>query len=350
MEAQIPMLITLTVLAGVFGGLVSYFGFPDGHPASHPPAPDASGTSAPHPAPAPDSVPPVPTDTSMWQPVVRGVGAAFLVPLFLKIADSKLVDTTDSAGLSGWQFFIYGGFCLAAAISSRAFIGSVSRQVIAMAAEAKQKSETAIQKSAAAQQRSDKAMEISQSASTTSEEAQKAGEIVRADVEQAKEDQSRLAAVVWRTARTGALPGAGKQFKAAPPGIRGAHPESDRDLMSSDPAKGMFGGLAQHDGWSISASVSAAGWSKAFFNVTLTITASSTAEVTSNSVAIHLHPTFKPDVVNLALGADRTLTYSFNSLGAFTVGVEANNGAILLELDLADPVQVPNAPQEFRER
>ncbi|MBS1913516.1 MAG: hypothetical protein JST22_16130 [Bacteroidetes bacterium] len=350
METQIPILITLTVLAGIFGGLVSYFGFPDGRSALRRPEPDTTGASAADPASTPVPAQPVPTDTSVWQPVVRGVGAAFLVPLFLKIADSKLVDTSNPAQLSGWQFFIYGGFCLAAAISSRAFIGSVSRQVIALAADAKRNSERAMRKSAAAQLRSEAAMEISQSATAASVEAQKVGETVQADIEQAKENQVKFASVIWRTAAAAARPAAAQTFKGPAPGIRGVAGHADNEEMASDPAKGRFGGLADRDGWRIGATVTPVDSSRTFFRVTLEVTASDEAQVMSNQVAIHLHPTFKPDVVTAELGPDRTLAYTFQSLGAFTVGVEANNGKTLLELDLADPALVPNAPQEFRER
>lgn len=82
------------------------------------------------------------TDSQMpwWQCVVLGVAAAFIVPLFLNMISSGLV--SDILGVPGQagdasKLLVLAGFCLVAAISSRAFIDTVSKQVLQDAREAK---------------------------------------------------------------------------------------------------------------------------------------------------------------------------------------------------------------------
>ena len=63
-------------------------------------------------------------------------------------------------------------------------------------------------------------------------------------------------------------------------------------------------------------------------------------------VLAHLHPTFVPDLVALDVIGDHAVI-TINAIGAFTVGVEADEGATRLELDLAE---VPSLPPWFRAR
>jgi hypothetical protein len=59
-----------------------------------------------------------------------------------------------------------------------------------------------------------------------------------------------------------------------------------------------------------------------------------------------LHPSFKneKEIIKVINGKAENKLISY---GAFTVGVEADNGATRLELDLAE---LPDAPRIFRER
>lgn len=59
--------------------------------------------------------------------IVIGIGAALLVPLFLNTISSDLITeiTTDKS-----KILVFAGFCLLAAISSKAFIGSLSKKMI----------------------------------------------------------------------------------------------------------------------------------------------------------------------------------------------------------------------------
>jgi YLATT-like protein len=68
-----------------------------------------------------------------WQHLVVGVGAALMVPLFLNMISSGLIDTVlGSNGLApdSSKLFVLAGFCLAAAVTSRAFIQNISERVL----------------------------------------------------------------------------------------------------------------------------------------------------------------------------------------------------------------------------
>lgn len=96
-----------------------------------------------------------PDALKFWPSVIVGIGAAFLVPLFLNMASSNLVEQIRAAqGPADFsKLLVFGGFCLAAAISSRAFIKTMSERVLREAAEAKKKASAAEEKAESAEQR-----------------------------------------------------------------------------------------------------------------------------------------------------------------------------------------------------
>lgn len=79
---------------------------------------------------------------------VIGIGASLLMPLFLATISSSLVNNllvnADSSG-SVVDAFVFFGFCLLAAISSRTFIQTLSSKVLQEATEAKQEATEAKQ-------------------------------------------------------------------------------------------------------------------------------------------------------------------------------------------------------------
>lgn len=71
--------------------------------------------------------------------LVLGVGAAFLVPLFLHVIGSDLFTTMSGTSAEEPrypQLLIIGGFCLVASMSARSFIKSVSERVLRKAENA----------------------------------------------------------------------------------------------------------------------------------------------------------------------------------------------------------------------
>ena len=68
-----------------------------------------------------------------WKHVVIGITAAFMVPLFLAMISADLIDKIrGTAGQAGNPVLLLNlaGFCLVAAVSSRAFIGSLTERLM----------------------------------------------------------------------------------------------------------------------------------------------------------------------------------------------------------------------------
>jgi hypothetical protein len=89
-----------------------------------------------------------------WQHIVVGIGAAFMVPVFLNMISSTLIsdisgEVTDSKMLS--KLLVLAGFCLLAAISSRAFIRSLTDRLLQEVKEAKKEAKEAKEQSAQAE-------------------------------------------------------------------------------------------------------------------------------------------------------------------------------------------------------
>jgi hypothetical protein len=95
-----------------------------------------------------------PDDRSIAKSLVLGIGASFLVPLFLNMISSNLTEqirggTGTAADLP--KILVFAGFCLVAAISSTAFIKTLSDRVLKEAQEAKKAARAAEQKATDAQ-------------------------------------------------------------------------------------------------------------------------------------------------------------------------------------------------------
>ena len=104
-----PMLLILTiiVIAGILGGFVNFL------------------------LAKPDDVP----TPSKTRSVVIGLAASALVPLFLNMISSNLIDLIKSG--DNMKLLVMFGFCLVAAISSTAFIRTLSDRVLSEAKQAK---------------------------------------------------------------------------------------------------------------------------------------------------------------------------------------------------------------------
>lgn len=66
--------------------------------------------------------------------IIKGIGAAVLVPLFLALVQSDIIDTTKQ---DLQQFMLFGGLCLITAIFSDKFFDSIGAKVMAQVKEAK---------------------------------------------------------------------------------------------------------------------------------------------------------------------------------------------------------------------
>jgi len=76
--------------------------------------------------------------------IILGIGASFIVPLFLQTISSNLIIEIKSNPL---LFLVYISFCILAAVYSRSFFDSVAERALSIAKDAQQKSDSALQTS-----------------------------------------------------------------------------------------------------------------------------------------------------------------------------------------------------------
>ncbi len=115
-------------------------------------------------------------------------------------------------------------------------------------------------------------------------------------------------------------------------------------FSTDDPNKGRFGGLAERDGYALSASVTESDKLPDFYDVVLEVRSTRGESPMPDRVTFHLHPTFGAPVqeVRVHRGVARLELLAW---GAFTVG--AIVGQTPLELDLSE---LAEAPKRFREQ
>lgn len=68
-----------------------------------------------------------PEDESVHKSILLGIGASLLVPLFLNIISSNLIEQCKS---DMYKLLVFAGFCLVAAIFSKSFINTVSESAL----------------------------------------------------------------------------------------------------------------------------------------------------------------------------------------------------------------------------
>jgi ethanolamine utilization microcompartment shell protein EutS len=129
-----------------------------------------------------------------------------------------------------------------------------------------------------------------------------------------------------------------KLHEARPPAV-------DKPItIANDPQKGRWGGLAERDGFTLSADFQNVG--KSSVEVILNVRAAEQTSLQSaDCVEFHLHDTFNPDVVP-AVFEDGKARLSLIAYGGFTVGVWIGCTNTELELDLS---KVKGAPRIIRD-
>jgi len=117
-----------------------------------------------------------------WKHVVIGITAAFMVPLFLAMISADLIDKIrGTAGQPGNPVLLLNlaGFCLVAAVSSRAFIGSLTERVMREVRDARAQADAA---NATAEQASHRAVDATEAALAAQSDAETAQALARAQV------------------------------------------------------------------------------------------------------------------------------------------------------------------------
>lgn len=242
---------------------------------------------------------------------VTGVGAALLVPLFLQTVSSRLLADLLGATPATEQYFVFGGFCLLAAISSKRFITSLSERVL-------QEAKAAVQQ--AAEARSE----------------------VRALATQAEETRDVALAAV-DSAHYGLSEAPAAQGRAAPRGMEGpVAPGPDGE----DPWAHAFGERAEAQGRRLEARIKAVRGRAGWCTVALRVVATDPRRPLEGTVQFFLHPTFSNYTPTVPV-QDGVAELSLTSWGAFTVGALCDGGQNRLELDLAAH---PDAPEPWRSR
>jgi hypothetical protein len=121
----LSVVIGVMIVAGFLGGLVNYF-------LTRKDDPEGS---------------------SFWKSATLGIAASLLVPLFLNMISSNLLESirngTPSPDLS--RILVFLGFCLVAAISSTSFIRTLSDRILQEAKEAKKAARQADKKASEVQ-------------------------------------------------------------------------------------------------------------------------------------------------------------------------------------------------------
>jgi hypothetical protein len=109
-----------------------------------------------------------------------------------------------------------------------------------------------------------------------------------------------------------------------------------------DPQKGRWDGNAKANGREVIAKVREL--EPDWFEATISVRSTNPRRPLTGKVIYHLHPSILPSV-RTATVRKGVATIKVESYGAYTVGIEADNGDTRLELDLAE---IENAPMMFR--
>ena len=228
--------------------------------------------------------------------IIVGIGASIIVPIFLEITQSRVLQGLQDYKLNDYILFI--SFCVLAAITSTRFISSVSDSVLS---------------------RLDKA---------------------EGDAKEAKQKADTLIKATQQRGGTQKVSETTKQL------IRGSNLETVSANLD-DPRKGKFGGKREDENFKITVDKIPDPSIKGWYNLTYIVSAKDPSrKKLEGEVVFHLHPTFKPDVetVKVINGVAKLNRIAW---GAFTIGVEILSTGSKLELDLSEE---PDLPDDFKKR
>jgi hypothetical protein len=116
-----------------------------------------------------------------------------------------------------------------------------------------------------------------------------------------------------------------------------------------DPQKGRFGGKSENNERKLTALIKTSAIPN-FYNVVLTVESTNSLNPLNTDVIFYIHDSFSPSIFTYKpeeFNEGKVIEDEILSYGAFTVGVITDNGKTLLELDLAEN---ESFPKEFRER
>ncbi|HEY9002752.1 MAG TPA: YEATS-associated helix-containing protein [Mucilaginibacter sp.] len=352
-----PVLVAIMLLCGIIGGIINCI------------LPQNKDTNAD----------PQAKGRTLFHCILIGIGATILVPLFLEIAQSKLLDnlrmtwqircsecvdcpvdsakkadtkactqaSTDTtnkkvndpilAKLDNIQkntksnsqnciplksYLLFAAYCFLAAAAGPRFINNLMDSVL------KEKTIEELQtKTKEATQEKDKAVE----------EKDKA--------EQSKEKLIALNQLNAKQAEANVIP----QVVPKNMLVAGQLPQIGAITNPDDPQKGRFGGKSVNNGRALKATVTNS-LIPDFYNVTIWVESTDNDRPLDSDVVFYLHDSFRPSVYSIKVNEfedGKAIDKDILSYGAFTVGAVTDNGQTLLEFDLAEQ---PEFPKNFRDR
>jgi len=296
---DVMLIISLIVLAGVLGGFVN---------TALERKSEEDENENPYPA------------SSLYRNIPIGIGAAFLVPLFLSSVKSEVLTSLLGRIENVPMYLVFFGYCVLASISARAFITTLTDKIFQNVKD--------LQKEAAANKKEiEKAKDEVEKTKTSSEEAKK--------VAQAANDAIRLGTSEKTAITTQQKPASRLNMTDA---------DFATVLKEADPWKDKFGKLTSRNDRTIRATLTPMSDHPELAVVTLQVFSTNSRNPLSGTVQFFLHPTFNnfhPEVPVV----NESASINFTSSGAFTVGATCDGGATLLELDLAD---LPDAWEPWR--
>ncbi len=299
----------------------------------------------------------------LYQCMILGIGATLLVPLFLELAQSKLLDPvciqcsqqadpvagtrdtviinriTDSVkqvvhadtirhhsivpapGVNatedvntGKSYLLFTAYCFLAAAAGFRFINMLIRNVV------KEDEVNALR--------------------TQNHHLQKQKQLQdKANSLLARQEEQEITA--------GVIPGrkgfTSHEKTAVPAAQENIRPSIGPVIYPDDPQKGRFGGHAVNDNRQLKASVTEAAVA-GLFNVQLWVESTNAAQPLTTPVTFYVHDSFRPAVFVVDPENGKAATGNLVTYRAFTAGAVTDNGETLLELDLAT---VPGLPAAF---
>lgn len=269
-----------------------------------------------------------------WKCVLTGLGASLIVPVFLFLTQSKILDElvraipentppeplSEAISLKVQNYLVFFSFCTIAAITSTRFITTVSDRLL---------SEIKKEVDATKQAVSVTAQKV--------EETQKKAIDNRATLQAVKkkiQEESQARSVFSR-------PPIREDLPYSPSTVPEIHPD--------DPQKGRWGGKAVANSKRLQATVTPIDEDEDWFTVRLEVVSTEPAEhPLTGPVVFHLPDAFVPSTRTVVARNNRAFTDE-TAWGAFTAGAETADGT-QLELDLGDPAVAPDVPASFRNR
>ncbi|MFD1140435.1 YEATS-associated helix-containing protein [Larkinella insperata] len=302
------------VLAGIIGGLVNGF------------LPTAEGEPV----------------KIWWKCILTGLGASLIVPVFLFLTQSKILDelvrvlpenasaqaVSQAISLKVQNYLVFFSFCTIAAITSTRFITTVSDRLLS---ELKKEVDATKQAVRATDQKV--------------EETQKKAIDNRATLQAVKKkiQEESLVRTTLETTPSAPRPDPRESISRSPaptpPAVRPA----------TDPQKGRWGGQAVNNFKRLQATITPIDEDEDWFTVRLEVMSTDPdAHPLTGNVVFYLPDTLVPNTRTVVARNNRAFTEE-TAWSAFTVGAETADGT-QLELDLGDPAAVPDVPASFRHR